>query len=650
MVELAAAAPLLFSLGLLLSAALLLGRESRLARALGAAVGAAVALRYAWWHATAAMPEGQAAWQTVYAWAFLLIETGAIASAVFGYLFMSRRLDRSAEADARAGSPLAGAPVDVLIATYNEGHEILERTVVGALHLDHPDLRVFVLDDGKRPWVRELAGELGVRYVARADNRHAKAGNVNNGLRVALEEGRRAEFVLLLDADFVPNRRLLRRTLPLFEAADVGIVQTPQHFFNPDPLQANLFCAEVWPDEQRLFFNELLPCKDAWDAAFCCGTSAVLRVAAMRDSGGLATETVTEDMLTSFKMREFGWRTIFLNEVLSLGLAPESLKEYISQRSRWCLGAVQQVYTRWSFLGRGRIGLLNRLACLDTFLYWACGFPFRLLMLLTPILYWWSGTAVIRGSLEDMLYWLAPHVLCGMAFTAIFSHGRAFPIMTDVNQLLPSIAITRSVITGLLRPHGHAFKVTAKGLSTSGVTVQWRLMWPFLLLAAGLLGGLLLNISPYSAQNGAPGYAINVLWSLYGLTVLAITIAACVEEPKRRTEERFPTDEAAVAVLPDGRRWPCRVVDLSLTGARMLRPAGWEGLEGEGVLQLDAGGLVLPFRTVRSAGPHCGVAFMAGAEGRRALIRKLYTGGYHREVRRISLAATMAGILRKVFA
>ena len=93
---------------------------------------------------------------------------------------------------------------------------------------------------------------------------HAKAGNVNNGLAHALSTGRRPQFILLLDADFTVSRNILQRTLGLFEAEDVAIVQTPQHFFNPDPIQSSLLGATAWPDEQRFFFNYLLEAKDAW--------------------------------------------------------------------------------------------------------------------------------------------------------------------------------------------------------------------------------------------------------------------------------------------------------------------------------------------------------------------------------------------------
>ena len=291
------------------------------------------------------MPEGQEVWQQAWAWIFLILETATILGIIVTYVFMSRTRDRSREVDARAGSPMLAAAVDVFIATYNEDYDILERTIVGAMNIDHADLRVWVLDDGARPWVQQLATDLGAQYRQRLKGRHAKAGNVNNGLREALSTGRRPEFILLLDADFIAAKRILKRTLPLFEEVDVGIVQTPQHFFNPDPLQANMLCTAVWPDEQRFFFNYLQPAKDAWGAAFCCGTSAVFRVTALERCGGMPTNTVTEDMLTSFCMHETGYRTIFLNEQLSMGLAPEGLNEYITQRSRWCLGAIQQIRT-----------------------------------------------------------------------------------------------------------------------------------------------------------------------------------------------------------------------------------------------------------------------------------------------------------------
>jgi cellulose synthase (UDP-forming) len=172
-----------------------------------------------------------------------------------------------------------------------------------------------------------------------------------------------------------------------------------------------------------------------------CGTSAVFRISALLATEGMATETVREDMLTSFKMAEQGYRTIYLNEPLSIGLAPEGVDAYITQRSRWCLGAIQQIYTRWSFLGAGRVSFVHRLSSFGGALFWTFTFPFKVMMLLTPLVYWWSGTAVINATVDDLLEWLLPSALGGMIYMSFYSHNRVLPIMAAVTQLLPSLVV-----------------------------------------------------------------------------------------------------------------------------------------------------------------------------------------------------------------
>jgi len=639
--------PTLLTVGTILTLAQVLGRNSPTGRAIGALICAVCALRYLGWRLLVSMPHGQSPLQQAWAWLFVGCETAALLSSMFAYMFMSRRIDRHGQADRAEASPLNAAPVDVFIATYNEGEAILERTIVGALAIEHDDLRVWVLDDGARDWVRDLCADFGMHYVHRFKGRHAKAGNINNALRHALNTGRRPEFVLLLDADFVANRRILRRTLGLFEDATVGIVQTPQHFFNPDPVQANLLATRTWPDEQRFFFNELLPCKDAWGAAFCCGTSAVIRVAALEQCGGMAVETVTEDMLTSFKMEEYGWRTIFLNEMLSLGLAPEGISQYISQRGRWCLGAMQQIYTRWSFAGPARLRLISRLSCLDGVMYWSFTFPFKILMISAPLVYWWTGTSVMTSTLGDLAYWLAPSAVAGITFLGIYSSGRILPVITDAMQLLPAFVIIRTVATALVRPFGRAFKVTAKGLSTDRTTVQWGLLLPFATLAMATAMGMLVNLPTYSVLHGASAYQVNIFWSLFNIAVLLITISACVELPRPRNEERFATAEPATIETETGIR-TCTVINISVSGARLHLPGGWQDLGRQGTIALDGGTLRVAFVHAASSAAEATVQFIADPAARRRLIAKLFTGDYSNEVAVVRPGALAAAVLRKL--
>jgi cellulose synthase (UDP-forming) len=658
-------AALLITAGFLIAVLEIYGVQSPKVRVTASVVCALVTLRYVYWRVLFTFPVHQNFAQTIWSSAFLVAELCTLLSSLLIYLFMSRTISRRAAADANRDSSLADAPTDILIATYNESYDILERTIVGALAVEHPDHRVWVLDDGDRTWVRELAEDLGAHYVARHKGKHAKAGNVNNGLRHAIATGRPPEFVLLLDADFIPHRTILRRVLGLFDDPTVGIVQTPQHFFNADPVQANLFCTSVWPDEQRFFFNVLMPCKDAWGAAFCCGTSAVIRVEALLASGGMATETVTEDMLTSFKCGEFGYRTIYLDERLSLGLAPESLVDFISQRSRWCLGAIQQLFTRWSFVGPARLTFINRLAFFDTVLYWVSGAAFKIMLISAPALYWFTGTSTLRATAPELMRWMTPMLIANLIFMKYFAGNRILPIMTDLTQLLTAFVISRTIITGLVRPFGRPFKVTAKGLSTSATTIQWTLLGPYAFLAAATIVGTVTHIENFSHAHGVQGYSFNICWSIINAATLTLAAMACIEVPHRRRDERFITSEQAVVRLSPLRissadrcdandpatdevpkEFPCQLRNISLGGAAIFCPEGWSALVGPASLILHSADqqtpLSLPFTVANRQDDLLTLQFSADPWIRHALIRKLFTGGYHQDVEQISAFSVLS--------
>jgi cellulose synthase (UDP-forming) len=638
--------PVLLATGVLCLTYTALASKPALARMFASGLSIVLALRYILWRLWNAVPLDQTWWQEIWVFCFVALEVCVVASSILTSIFLSRSRGRSAEADWRQNSKLLSSPVDVFIVTYNEDRAILERTIVGATALEHPDLRIWVLDDGAREWVRELATELGAHYISRVKGKHAKAGNVNNGLRHALSYGRKPEFVLLLDADFVPNRNILKRTLGLFEECDVGIVQTPQHFFNPDPLQSNLLCASAWPDEQRFFFDVYLASKDAWGAAYCCGTSAVFRVDALEHSGGLATETVTEDMLTTFKFSEHGYRTIFLNEALSLGLAPEGLKEYVSQRSRWCLGTIQQVYTRWSFWGRGKLSFVQRLSVLDSVLFWAARAPFRLMLLSAPMLYWWTHTSVIRATLPELIYWMAPSIVCDTMFMSFVSRNRVLPVITEVSQLAPAFAICRTIAGAMIRPFGRPFKVTAKGISSTGTTIQWDLLCGFAAIGILMLAGMILNISQFNPVRADTGYTLNVIVTIFNAVILGLAIVACIEPPRRRTNERFSADQAVALRLNDGRYLRGRLKNISIGGASIVANTNWSGLESNGELLLDSAQLVLPFQVIRFDAKKLFVAFELSTQTRRSLTKEIFTGKFSNELTEIRPAEVFRALAR----
>ena len=377
-------------------------------RARIALFGICIALtwRYVVWRFADTLPPLALSIDSLYAWAFSIVEGLACVGWTFGFVNLSRTLDRRREAtEQRAWLDRLPSPprVDVLIATYNEDENILARSIAGALGIDFPGLRVWVLDDGRRPWLEALCEQKGALYLTRPDNAHAKAGNINHALAVLRDYPDPPEFVAIFDADFVARRDFLWRTIPLFHDPSVGLVQTPQHFFKRDPIQSNLLVGHVWPDEQRFFFDHVMASKDAWGAAFCCGTSSVTRMRALEDCGGFPTDSVTEDFLLTLRLDRQGWRTVYLNERLSVGLAPEGMKEYITQRSRWCLGLMQIFRSASGPLSRGRLSLPLRVGLVDAFLYWSVSFLFKLVCLLAPIVYWFTGMTPGTAPAADVV-------------------------------------------------------------------------------------------------------------------------------------------------------------------------------------------------------------------------------------------------------
>jgi cellulose synthase (UDP-forming) len=230
--------------------------------------------------------------------------------------------------------------VDVFIPTYNEPIEVLEKTITGALCLEYPNIKIWVLDDGRRQWLKAFSEAKGVGYLNRPDNAHAKAGNINHALTQT-----NGEFVAIFDADFVPQRNFLMRTIGFFSQAEIGIVQIPHTFYNHDPMQTNLALRKTVPDEQRYFFDAIMPSRDAWNAAFCCGSNSVTRRAALRAIGdAVPTEAITEDILMSIALLRKGYITRYLYERLAFGLAPETIEAFFIQRQRWARGAILILY------------------------------------------------------------------------------------------------------------------------------------------------------------------------------------------------------------------------------------------------------------------------------------------------------------------
>jgi cellulose synthase (UDP-forming) len=640
MFDAAAFGPTLFIVGCLIVGLPLLNADTTAGRVLPCLACILLIARTMVWRVSETLPPLTLSQDAIWSYLFVFFEILSAVSSMLLFFMLSRTVDRTTQAT-RDGVWVRSRSkrVDLLIATYNEEEAILERTIIGAQSQDYDNYRIFVLDDGRRVWLRDLCERRKVGYIARSNNEHAKAGNINNALRQLANE----EFVAILDADFVLQPEFLSRALALFRDEKVGCVQTPQHFFNPDPLQHGFGAASTWPDEQRFFFDVLLASKDAWGVAFCCGTSSITRREALEQVGGFPTESVTEDMLLSLKLKEAGWKTVYLNERLSMGLAPEGVSEYITQRGRWCLGFMQIARSRWGVLGSATLPAIDRISLFDAFLYWGASFPFRVLCLIAPIIYGLTGLAVINADAQDVLNHYVPSICTPVIVLAWITRGRVMPIVTDAAQLLVCVDAMKAAAFGLIKPKGHKFKVTAKGGERDRLNVQWRLivrfLLPLLLATVGAVAyGTFDVFSPAYGNRNAPVW---LFWSYYNAIVIAVTIFTCIELPRPKTEGFRVDEPVQLTIGPLTRRHQV-----------LLLSTSWAMLSGVAPIPLGAG-MVLRLQNVsepvnarvsKIGKKNFEVTFEATPLLYEAIVRKLFSGRYQLRRARFRFADVIIAI------
>ena len=261
---------------------------------------------------------------------------GCIAFFNFQYLFIGK-YDLEEKTLAEYSSENIPS-VDILICTYNEPLYLLRMTIAAATNLDYPKNRftVYVCDDGRRPELKKMCEQYGVRYITRASNQGAKAGNINNALRYIT-----GDLFAVLDSDMIPKKEFLKKTVGYFNQSNVAFVQTPQVYYNQDMYQYNL--ARKIPNEQDFFMRHIQQARATKNATLHIGTNAVFNRKAVLNSGGYPSYSITEDMALGMALQESGYESVFVNEELVYGLSAATFSELVKQRDRWCRGNLQVI-------------------------------------------------------------------------------------------------------------------------------------------------------------------------------------------------------------------------------------------------------------------------------------------------------------------
>jgi cellulose synthase (UDP-forming) len=479
----------------------------------------------------------------VFSLILLGMEIIAISGGMLQLLLMFTAKNRHQEADKYSEAVINESykpSVDILIPTYNEPSFILKRTVIGCQALDYTRKEVYLLDDTRRPEIEQLAQELGCHYFTRSDNSHAKAGNLNHA--IAKTQG---ELIVVFDADFIPTQNFLKRTIGFFQKSKIALVQTPQSFYNSDPIARNLGLEKVLTSEEEVFYRQMQPIKDGAGSVVCAGTSFVVRREALEEVGGFVTESLSEDYFTGVQLAAKGYELVYLDEKLSAGLAAESISAHLEQRLRWARGTLQAFFIASNPLTIPGLNLWQRLGHLEGLLHWFNSIP-RLFFLLLPIFSVFFGIHPISANAREAVYFFIPYYLTQLTVFSWLNRRSRSALLSDLYSLVQCVPVAITVIKVLLNPFSRGFKVTPKGIKSDRYYYNWNLAIPLVLLLVATVSSFSISL-----MTAASPFNIALWWNGYNIITLSTALLVLLDIPNPSIYQWFDTHKKVQILSED---------------------------------------------------------------------------------------------------
>ncbi|WP_421091323.1 UDP-forming cellulose synthase catalytic subunit [Pseudochrobactrum sp. MP213Fo] len=549
------------------------------------ALGTSVVLRYVYWRTTQTLPPVNQLQNFIPGIMLYLAEMYSVMMLALSMFVISfPRVSPAAIKLQVAEMPA----VDVFIPTYNEDSKLLANTLGAAVNMDYPAdrLTIWLLDDGgtdqkcnsanllesrrateRRAELTKLCADFGVNYLTRARNEHAKAGNLNNGL--AHSNG---ALVAVFDADHAPARNFLTETVGYFsDNAKLFLVQTPHFFINPDPVERNLRTFNQMPSENEMFYGMIQRGLDKWNAAFFCGSAALLSREALATTNGFSGVSITEDCETAVNLHAQGWESVYIDRPLIAGLQPATFASFIGQRSRWAQGMMQILRYRFPPFLPG-LTLPQRLCYMSSTLFWL--FPFaRMTFLIAPLFYLFFDLQIFVASGGEFLAYTLIYLCMNLMLQNYLYGAYRWPWISELYEYVQSVHLLPAIISVILNPSKPTFNVTAKDESIL-VSRLSEIARPFFIIFVVLIIALL-----YAAYRiYTEPYKADVLLVVGGWTLLNLIMAGCALGVVSERGERSSTVRVKVTrrceMLIDDQWYASTINDVSANGMHITIYAG----------------------------------------------------------------------------
>lgn len=487
--------------------------------------------------------------------------------------------------------------VDVFITTYNEEEELVRLSIQDAkrLHYPHPlELRIHVLDDGRRPTMRQVAQEEGVHYITRGNNVGFKAGNLRNAM-----EQTSGDFIVICDADTRLFPTFLQHTLGYFRDNDVAWVQTPQWFYDipegvalPDWLGRRLggfgravgrgvqrlvgevrFGQDPFVNDPQMFYDVILRRRNWCHASFCCGAGSVHRreavmQAALRSfalavdrevdkfaqdipdrqlradfSDAMRTQVAIEQELTPYKFHvsEDIYTSIVLHNDPDrrwksvLHPQPESRMLSPQDLLTWMIQRFKYAGGTLDIALRDNPLFKGRMRLPQRLMYlttfWSyLGCLWNIVFLLAPIIYLFTGIAPL-ASYSAAFYW---HALPFLVLTEIAFMVGTWGVRSwdGKASYLSFFPVNFRALWTVLRGEKIKFHVTPKDRQEGNFL---HLVWPQVAVIVLTLGGLAYAAFRVWGQGRAdelPNLVVNAAWGLNNVFAMLPLVRAALWRPQ----------------------------------------------------------------------------------------------------------------------
>ncbi|CAM5776812.1 cellulose synthase catalytic subunit (UDP-forming) [Labrys miyagiensis] len=547
-------------------------------RLIALALGTSIVLRYVYWRTTSTLPpinqpENFIVGLTVYLAEMYCVAMLALSLFVVATPLPSRIAPRLRDDELPS--------VDVFIPSYNESGELLARTLAAAKGMDYPPdkLHVYLLDDGgteqkrnaqnieaateaqqRHADLKKLCEGLGVNYLTRARNEHAKAGNLNNGLEYST-----SEIVVVFDADHAPARDFLHCTVGFFrDDPKLFMVQTPHFFLNPDPVERNLRTFTKMPSENEMFYGIIQRGLDKWNASFFCGSAAALRRSALAAVGGFKGRSITEDCETALELHSRGWHSIYVDKPLIAGLQPATFASFIGQRSRWAQGMVQIFLFQRPFMKRG-LSISQRLCYMSSILFWF--FPLaRIVFLVAPMFYLFFNLEIFVASGQEFLSYTLSYMFVNLMMQNYLYGSYRWPWISELYEYAQTLYLLPALGSVLMHPTKPTFRVTAKDDSVQESRLS-EIAWPLFAFFCVLLAGVAMTVFRLIEQPYKADVTIVVgMWNILNVLLAGCALGVVSERGERQSSQRVRADRRCELTFGDT-TVPAMIENVSANGA-----------------------------------------------------------------------------------